>query len=78
MASRLKEFINNSKSKYLFSFILGIGLASIFRQVCTKNTCIVHKAAPISEITNKIFTSSGKCYKYSEEPTSCSGKEKIY
>ena len=78
MTSRIKQIINNSKSKYVFSFILGIGLASIFRKVCANNKCIIHYAAPISEIKNKIFRNNGKCYKFIEEPTNCNGSAKIY
>ena len=78
MTSRIKQLINNSKSKYVFSFILGIGLASLFRKACQNNTCIIHRAAPLSEVKNKIFRNNGKCYKFIEESTNCSGSEKIY
>jgi hypothetical protein len=37
----------------MFSIILGIGLASLFRKVCKDKNCIVLKPPPLDEIQNK-------------------------
>ena len=59
------------------SIILGLGLATLFRKVCTDKNCIVFNGPVISDVQDKIYKYNDKCYKYTIEPNTCDEKKKI-
>jgi hypothetical protein len=67
----MKSIINSSRGKYVFSLLLGLGLATIFRRSCTSNNCLLFKAPNLDQIKNKIFSYNNKCYSFKEKPVSC-------
>ena len=49
------RMLHTNNGKYAISFILGMGLASLFRKVCNDRNCIVFKAPSLEEINkNKL------------------------
>lgn len=72
----LEKFVGSQTGKYLMSIILGIGLATIFRQVCKGTNCTIIKAPPLEEIDDKIYKFDDKCYKITREPIICKTKKK--
>jgi len=71
MKIALKDLINSSRGKYVFSILLGLGLASLFRKACSSRNCLVFKALSLEKIKNKIFGYNNKCYKFEDKGTSC-------
>jgi hypothetical protein len=71
MKFALKEFVNSTRGKYVFSILLGLGLATLFRKACSSRDCLVFKAPSLKTIKNKIFKHNNKCYKYTESSVSC-------
>jgi hypothetical protein len=67
----LKEIINSQRGKYLISILLGLGLATIFREACKSRNCLVFKAPSLDKIKNQIFNYNNKCYKFEDKGTSC-------
>jgi hypothetical protein len=59
------------------SILLGLGLATLFRQMCSGKNCIVIKAPPLEEIDNKIYKFDDKCYKLEKNAETCNAKKKI-
>lgn len=55
----------------IISIILGLGFASIFRQVCKDEKCMVIKGPRIEDIQKHIYKIDDKCYKYEPSPTMC-------
>lgn len=57
----------------IVSFILGLGLASLFYTTCQGSGCLRFVAPKLDELEAKIFrASNGKgCMKYELEPNSC-------
>ena len=55
----------------IISIILGIGLASLFRQACKGDKCVVVKGPRIKEIEKHIYKIDDKCYKYKPIATMC-------
>ena len=49
---------------YAISFLLGIGLASLFRKVCKDRNCLVFKAPSMDEVTKNVYQYADKCYKF--------------
>lgn len=67
----LKRIINSDRGKIVFSILLGLGLATLFRQSCNSNKCLVFKAPPLNQIKDKIFNYNNKCYKFTEKSVTC-------
>ena len=63
--------LNTTLGQFFISVLLGLGLATLFRKVCTEKNCMTFKGPIISEIEGKIYKHSGKCYSYTAEPTKC-------
>ena len=76
MFNSVKNIINSERGKIIFSILLGLGLATLFRQSCKKNNCLVYKAPNLSNINNQIFQHNNKCYKFNEKSVSCSKTDK--
>ena len=73
----IKNLINSTRGKYVFSILLGLGLASLFRKSCQHRNCMIFKAPHINKISNDVFKHDGKCYKYNHEPVKCASNKKI-
>tara|TARA_A100001035_G_C27762756_1_gene492099 strand:- start:263 stop:505 length:243 start_codon:yes stop_codon:yes gene_type:complete len=73
---KIKQIINSKEGKYIISIIIGLGLATMFRQVCNEKTCIEFKAIGEKEINDKVFKNDNKCYKYKLKSTNCNDKKK--
>ena len=76
MRTKFQELIHSETGKYVFSIILGIGLASIFRKACNARNCLIFKAPDIESLKNNIFKYDNKCYKFNEEAIECSKNKK--
>lgn len=79
MAVNLSKFLHSKTGRIIMSILLGFGLASIFRSVCTTNNkeCVAFHAPPLDEIKNKIYKTNGKCVKYTPVATKCNTNAKI-
>ena len=73
----IKRIINSKRGKIVFSILLGLGLATLFRQSCNSNKCLVFKAPPLDEIKNKIFNYNNKCYKFTEKSVTCDKPDQV-
>lgn len=72
-----KRLLHTSLGQTIISIVLGIGLASLFRKVCTDKNCIVFNGPIIGDIEDKIFKHGDKCYKYKPTPDKCDTTKKI-
>jgi hypothetical protein len=67
----ITSIVDSEKGQILISIVLGLGLASLFRKVCTDGNCIVIEGPPLEEVENKIFKQESKCYRYKAVSTQC-------
>lgn len=72
----LKRVLHTSIGQGLISIILGLGLATMFRQVCNGKNCISFNGPVISEIDGQIYQFNDVCYKYITKPVKCSATKK--
>jgi hypothetical protein len=77
MTMHLGKFIHTKTGNYLMAFILGLGLASLFRQVCKNGNCLHYYAPPLEQITGKPYKIGDKCVKYTPQPIKCENGVKI-
>lgn len=67
----LKELLDRSEVSIIISFILGLGLASLFRQVCNDDSCVVVRGPNPSEVEQKEYKTDDGCYIYQPYPVKC-------
>ena len=68
----LNNLLENESISIIISIILGLGLASLFRQVCKENECMIIKGPSVKEISKNVYKIDDKCYKYTPKATKCS------
>ena len=73
----LRRLIYSKFGRYIISFLLGIGLASLFKRACNERNCLKFVAAPIDKIDKQTFQYNDKCYVYEQSAESCSPSKKI-
>ena len=76
MIKNVMNALHTTNGQYIISFILGIGLASLFRKVCNSRNCIVFKAPDFDEVTKNIYSYDTKCYSFKKSAVACGGAEK--
>jgi len=72
-----KRLLNTPLGKIFISVLLGLGLATLFRKVCTDKNCISFNGPVISDIDNKIYKYGEKCYQYSASAATCDTNKKV-
>jgi hypothetical protein len=73
----LSKFVHSETGRNLMSILLGVGLATFFRRMCSGKNCIVSKAPPLEEIEDKIYKFDGKCYKLEKNAEKCNKSKRI-
>tara|TARA_B110000967_G_C18882029_1_gene561627 strand:- start:855 stop:1064 length:210 start_codon:yes stop_codon:yes gene_type:complete len=61
----------------MISILLGLGLASLFRKVCTDKNCIQFDGPIINELEEKIYGHGNKCFQYKLKSDKCNSMKKI-
>lgn len=65
----IKKIMKTEKGVFLFSIILGLGIAGLFKMSCDSRSCIVYKAPNLEG--KKQIKVNGKCYNVTEEMIDC-------
>ena len=76
MIKSLLKTIHTRNGQYIISFILGIGLASLFRKVCKDRNCIVFRAPDLDEVTKSVYNYGDKCYSFKKSAVPCGNVER--
>ena len=71
-----KRLLYTDFGQTIISVILGLGLATLFRESCKSQNCSIYKSPPLEDVTTKIYKHNGKCYKFKEESTTCDANKK--
>jgi len=71
MKNAIQRLVNSKHGVYVFSIILGLGLASLFRKACSSRNCLVFKAPSLDTIKNSVYRFNNKCYKFTENAVTC-------
>jgi len=67
----LKNILNSETGRIIISIILGLGLAAVFRKVCTGNNCIIVKGPNVEEVQKYYYKINDDCFKYTPVVTPC-------
>lgn len=77
MQLHLEKFVQTTNGKYLMSMLLGLGLATLFRNICDGDHCTDFFIAPYNQWKERIFKVLDKCVTYIPIPVKCDNKQKI-
>ena len=77
MNINFKRLLHTDIGQFLISVILGLGLASLFQQVCKDKDCIRFHGPVISDMDGKIFQHGDECYEYSIASAPCNPMKSI-
>jgi hypothetical protein len=72
----IQSIVNSEKGQIAISVLLGLGLASLFRKVCSEGNCIVIQGPPLEDVENKIFKQESKCYRYKAVSSKCENNQR--
>lgn len=76
MPVNMDRLLYGTYSKYIFSIILGFGLATMFRKVCNDKNCLRFVGPRIKEVDDKVYQFNKSCYKFKPKAVSCSKNKK--
>ena len=65
----IKQMMKSEKGVFLFSIVLGLGFAGLFKMSCDSRSCLVYKAPDLNE--KRQIKVNEKCYDVSEEMIDC-------
>jgi len=72
----LSRVLHSTIGHYFISFMLGMGLATLFRRVCNDKSCLQFNGPVVDEMTKKTYKFGEFCYKYDVQPTQCDSTKK--
>ncbi len=55
----------------LVSFMLGVGIAAMFRPVCRGPECILLRGPPVQEIRDAVYQFGAKCVEFKPRAVEC-------
>ena len=58
------------------SFLIGFGIAAMFRPLCKGPECIVLHGPPVKEVLNKVYQLGGGCVEFTTEVVDCPSDSK--
>jgi hypothetical protein len=58
----------------LISFVIGFGLAAIFRPICKGPECLIIRGPPVDEIRNAVYQFGTKCIEFIPKAVECPSK----
>jgi hypothetical protein len=75
----VKNLLHTNIGKIILSILLGLGLATIFRQVCNSKDCYKFIGPHHNALRDKIFATDSEktnCFSLVEENIACGSKSK--
>ena len=67
----INRLLNSEMGRFFISLLLGLGLATMFRQVCADGKCLEFNGPVIQDIDGKTFQFGELCYQYDLKPSKC-------
>ena len=72
-----KRLLTTPMGQIFLSIVMGLGLASLFRKVCTDKNCIVFQGPIIADFEANTYKQGDTCYQYSTTVEKCDSSKKI-
>ena len=72
----LSRLLDSETGKIIVSILLGLGLSTLFRKLCSDRNCLAFYGVPEDKILNKIFQQDENCFRYQPRSTRCNADVK--
>lgn len=69
----IKQMLKSDKGILLFSIVLGLGFAGLFKMSCDSRSCLIYKAPDLHD--KRQIKVNNKCYDISEEMVDCDNQD---
>ena len=53
--TNIDKLFKTDAGKKLMSIILGLGLATLFRESCKSRNCLIYQSSPLADLTSKVI-----------------------
>ena len=77
MNINIKRILYSPYSSVMLSFLIGFGIASLFRRSCKNKNCLKFVAPTSQDLYKKTYKFNNKCYKFSPNMGTCSKSKTI-
>jgi len=74
MFKNFQKLMYTDLGKIVISIILGLGLSSLFRKVCTGKKCLKFQGPPLDDLRKNAYKFDNKCLKFNEKAITCGSK----
>ena len=65
------HYMENPWLAAFLSFLIGFGIAAMFRPMCKGADCLVLHGPPVHDVINKVYQMGEKCVEFTTEVTEC-------
>jgi len=55
----------------VISFLIGFGIAAMFRPMCSGSDCLVLHGPPVKDVVDKVYQMGEKCVEFTTEVVNC-------
>jgi hypothetical protein len=67
----ITNFLKTRGGVIAFSIVLGLGIAALFRSVCSDGKCVVIEGPSLEEVKKYYYKVEDQCYKYNPVAAEC-------
>jgi hypothetical protein len=67
----LTLIMENWWAAVFISFMIGFGLAAMFRPLCSGSECLVLHGPPVKDVVDKVYQMGEKCVEFTTEVIDC-------
>ena len=67
----LSLLMENPWVAIFISFMIGFGLAAMFRPLCSGAECLVLHGPPVKDVVDKVYQMGAKCVEFTTEVMEC-------
>jgi hypothetical protein len=71
------DFMKSKNFNWIFSFLLGLGVAAILRPACKGDQCLTMKAPPVHEVETTTYQLGTKCFQFKLQSSDCPKSGKV-
>jgi hypothetical protein len=68
-----RDLFKDKKFNVVFSVILGLFVASLFKRPCIGGKCNNYMPPPVAEVEGSVYTIGDKCYRFKTRDMVCPG-----
>ena len=67
----IADILKSKQFNFIFSVLLGLGLAAILRPACKGDQCVTLKAPPVHEVETSTYQLSSRCFQFKVDSREC-------